>query len=85
MSKLKEIRLLKGLRKEHLAVAAGCSAVYIERLESNRATNPSIKIAGRIAALLGVRPEEIWPVDPVVTPDESAAPAVRGAGRTETA
>ena len=58
--KLKQLMDAKGVTKEELAAASGCSIHTIINIAS-RGHTPNLKIAYPIARRLGVSLEEIWP------------------------
>lgn len=59
MNRLRELRLAKGRLQGDLAKAVGISAKAIRRHEAGRNT-PSVTLAMRIAAELGVSVYDIW-------------------------
>lgn len=62
MSQLKQIREGKGLRREQVAAAAGISLQYVRDLEDDK-SNPSLPIARKVAAALGVTVDDVWPTN----------------------
>ena len=59
-TKLKELRKQAGLSLEEIAKQCGTSRGHVHCLEGERG-NPSLKLAYKIAAFLGVPVQEIWP------------------------
>lgn len=74
MSRLRQIRESRGIRREALAAAAGISHSYVLLLESGKRQAPGVVIAQKIARTLGVEVADLWPIE---TPDESAPADVR--------
>lgn len=50
-----------GLRIEVVAAMADISAAYLYLMESGKYRNPSLRVARRIAACLGVSVDLLWP------------------------
>jgi DNA-binding XRE family transcriptional regulator len=59
-NKLKDVREASKLSLQDLADCVGCSKTSIWELEKTTA-NPTLKTAYKIAAVLGVTVEDIWP------------------------
>ena len=57
-SRLREVRLARGLSQEELADQSGCHRTYIGMLE-RRQVNPSLRILCSISEALGVRLDEL--------------------------
>jgi transcriptional regulator with XRE-family HTH domain len=55
---VRRLRAEKGLSQEALALDAGMKRSYLSDLERGT-RNPSVKALGRLAAALGVRPDEL--------------------------
>ena len=69
MSRLRQVREGKGLRREDLASLAGISYQYVRVLESDAPPTPGLEIARRVADALGVTVDDIFPsAAPVVAP-----------------
>jgi putative transcriptional regulator len=56
---IKELRQSRGFTQDELAQRLGCSRVNISRYESG-ARRPRPEVAERIAALFGLRIEDVW-------------------------
>ncbi len=63
-SKLRELRIRKGLSLEALAVRSGMSERAIRALESGETTQPRPATIGWLAEALDVEPEALWCVEP---------------------
>ena len=72
MSRLREIRESKRLRREEVAVAAGVSFEYVRRLEGHYPPVPGLEVARAIAEALGVSVDEAFPPQPALTVVEPA-------------
>ncbi len=57
-SRLRELRTTVGATQQELAAAAGCSKAFLSLVEQGRA-RPSVARLDRIAAHLGVDPNEL--------------------------
>jgi putative transcriptional regulator len=62
MNNLKSIRKAARLSLQELADRCGTSKGHMHCIESDKG-NPSLKLAYRIAAILGKQVQEIWPDD----------------------
>lgn len=51
-----------GLSRGQLARRAEISETYVFRLEKRERKAPTALIANRLAAAVGVRPEDLWPL-----------------------
>ena len=61
---LAEIRQRKGLTQKALALATGISITFLQQIEYGQ-TKPNIYIAQRLATILGVDVNEIFPPRPI--------------------
>lgn len=61
MNRVKQHRESRGWRKEDLASRAGISLSYVNLLESKRPPTPGLDRARRIADVLGVEVDAIFP------------------------
>lgn len=59
MNRIKELRKARGLTQTELAERAGVSQQYIARLEKGNVKSPNLLNGLRLAAALGVEPEEL--------------------------
>ncbi|MBO8160623.1 MAG: helix-turn-helix transcriptional regulator [Thermosipho sp. (in: Bacteria)] len=59
MTKIKEIRIQKGLTQETLARQAGITLRHYQRIENNQHT-PNVKLALKIAKILNVPVENLF-------------------------
>jgi transcriptional regulator with XRE-family HTH domain len=78
MSRLRQVREERGLRREDLASRAGISYQYVRILESSDPPTPGLEIARRIAEALGATVDDIFPTADVVVapvPDTGAPDA----------
>jgi len=71
---LKRLRKEKGLSPTELAARAGISAAQLHALEAER-HSPTLVTAQRLAAVLGVGVDDLWPpaAEPVVAPVSGGA------------
>lgn len=60
MSRLRQLREARGLRREDLASKAGLSVAYIYRLEAGTSV-PGLDLARRVATVLAVTVDEAFP------------------------
>lgn len=60
---LKEARERMGLTQDQLAGRAGTTQAAISYLESGQTKSPSLALATRIAKVLKVKPEALFPVE----------------------
>lgn len=58
LSRIKLVRLQRGLRQWDVARAAGVTESYLSRLETGR-VEPSSELLERLAAVLGVSPQTL--------------------------
>jgi transcriptional regulator with XRE-family HTH domain len=63
---LKTARTLKGITQAQLAEASGVDGSTISNIERGENTNPTWDTVCRIAAALGVQPQDIFPCPPDV-------------------
>lgn len=63
MSRVKELREAKGLRREDVAAKAGISYDYVRRLEVDN-VNPGLDIARAVAKVLGSTVDKVFPPAP---------------------
>lgn len=76
MSRLREIRESRGLRKEDVASKAVISVEYVRLLEAPDPPVPGLAIARRLAKALGVTIDELFPTEHVEGTDpEPSVPA----------
>jgi transcriptional regulator with XRE-family HTH domain len=66
MSRLKQLREERGLTKEALAAGAEISYSSVQRLETPNTPNPTLSVARRIADVLGVTVDEVFPPEGAV-------------------
>ncbi len=72
MTRMKELREAKGLRREDVASLAGISYDYVYRLETKGGT-PGLDIARRIADALDATVDAVFPPEPVATVEPEAS------------
>lgn len=72
---LKDARLSAGLTQTQLADRVGVSQTTVYDLEVGRNQSPSYETVIRLAAALGVSPEELFPVAPLPVPPSPEATA----------
>lgn len=60
---LKEARERLGLTQEQLAARAGTTQAAISYLENGQTKSPSMALASRLARVLRVKPETLFPVE----------------------
>lgn len=65
MNRIKELRERKGLTQVELAAATGLRQGAITNLETGRTKYPTLPIALRLAAALGVEPRDLIATDKV--------------------
>jgi transcriptional regulator with XRE-family HTH domain len=70
LSRIKELREAKGIRREDIASLAFVSYETIRRLEMDDGARPTLAVARRIADVLGVTVDEVFP--PAGAPPEVA-------------
>ena len=69
MSRLRELREERGLRREEVAVGAAISYDYVRRLEAPDSPNPTLAVARRIAEVLGVTVDAAFPLSTEADPE----------------
>jgi len=60
-NRIKELRTAKGWTAERVALKAGCSITYVNKLERGLKKNPGLALAVRVAQALDASLSEVFP------------------------